>query len=733
MARKQSKRTANQRGSIRLHPELLRYISPAVICILGIIAYANSFDCSFHFDDAGNIIDNEAIRNIGDIGAIWGFLNRRFVAYLTFALNYRLHGLDVFGYHVANLAIHLAASIFVWWLALLFFTAPWDKDSVYRKHAHALALGCGLLFVSHPVQTQAVTYIVQRLASLSAMFYILSVCLYIKGRLARTQLRSMAFFTACALSALVGIFTKETVFTLPFALLAVEAFFLSREKTPLTGILKNRRFLLTAIPFVLFLFILPALLSFNYRIIFAAVPSQRSQDPQLTSAVYLMTQFRVLVTYIRLLIVPSGQNLDYDFPASRSLFEPATFLSLLMLAALAVAAILSFRRYRVVSFGITWFFLTLSVESSVKPLGNVIFEHRMYLPTAGFVIAAVGLVFHLVGKRSMRIGAVLILAIVLCNTYLTYRRNIVWKDDLSLWSDTVAKSPNKSRPHLYLGLALGGAGRIQEAKEAYARALDIDPGYATAQLDMGNLFYNEGDFDSAITWFDKAIRAYPDYDKALRNLGRAYYMKGIYDSARAVFEKSLELDPDNTDVYNNIGLSYYNEGRFDEAKEIFGRAIEIDPGYIEPYINMGNTLAREGKPEEAETYFRQALDIDPENAAVHLNLGNACFSLGRYDEAIVRYLEALRINPDIAGAETYLGMAYTALGRTGEAVGHLRKALAKRDTFDARYLLGVILKDQGAHKEAFEHLSRAVELDPGNRDARARLDELQQLRGAEKR
>ncbi|MGZ6224600.1 MAG: tetratricopeptide repeat protein, partial [Syntrophales bacterium] len=158
-------------------------ISVILICLMGIIAYSNSFNCSFHFDDIPTIEKNIAIRNLSNVKAWWGFCPSRPIGYLSFALNYHFHRLDVWGYHLVNLAIHIANALLVWWLVMLTMATPLMRAQPISRHKGAMALFAALLFVSHPLATKSVTYIVQRLASLATLFYLLSLALYVKGRL----------------------------------------------------------------------------------------------------------------------------------------------------------------------------------------------------------------------------------------------------------------------------------------------------------------------------------------------------------------------------------------------------------------------------------------------------------------------------------------------------------------------------------------------------------------------
>ena len=311
-----------------------------IIILLGIIIYSNSFDCSFHFDDFRSIVLNTNIRNLSDLKTIWDFSPSRPVAFLTFALNYHFNQLDVRYYHLVNLIIHLFTACLVWKLTLLIFSSPVLKDDPVCKHKKVLAFFTALLFVSHPLATQSVTYIVQRMASLAAMFYLLSIALYMKARLsAKGDLSKTLLFIGSLVSAVLAMLTKENAFTLPFAIVLVEIFFLRTTKLSIN--FKDYRVILLIAALLGTILIIPLKFSFS---IFRPIPPMNGFTYTITPFNYLFTQFSVIVKYIRLLFLPINQQLAYDFPVSTTFFEIRTLLSFVVLLSLIILAILCFKR-----------------------------------------------------------------------------------------------------------------------------------------------------------------------------------------------------------------------------------------------------------------------------------------------------------------------------------------------------------------------------------------------------
>ena len=364
------------------------------IIVVGAMVYSNTFNASWHFDDSVVITENWALRDLGGRFADV-FKGNRGVGYLTFALNYHFNKLDVTGYHVVNIAIHIVNAILVYFLVMLTMQTPAMSKNRLARHAHFLALASGLIFVSHPIQTQAVTYIAQRFTSLAALFYLLSLVLFIKARLKTVQGKSflsplhLVCYCLSLVSAFFAMHTKEISFTLPVVIILYDFFFIDSS---IASLGKRIAYLL---PFILTLVIIPV----NTLDLFGQggakplgdvigeIREQVQETPLISRGDYLLTQFNVIVTYIRLLFLPMNQNLDYDYPIARALFQFPTLVSFLFLLALFVLTVYLFiKGYRLISFAIIWFFVTLSVESSIIPIRDVIYEHRVYLPSVGFGI-----------------------------------------------------------------------------------------------------------------------------------------------------------------------------------------------------------------------------------------------------------------------------------------------------------------------------------------------------------
>lgn len=360
-----------------------------LIAFLATIIYSNSFDASFHFDDKPAIVDNYVIHRF-DVKEIFSTSTRPILD-LTFALNYYFGKLDVFGYHLVNLMLHIANGIMLYFI-LLWTVNPENRANPTDPINFRLPLYASLIFVVHPIQTQAVTYIVNRSSVLATTFYLLALLLFIKAFRQRAQDTekmtknlhpSKLYLGGVFLASCLAMGTKQIAATLPIMILIYDFYFISDGNLK---IVKNHwkihllMFSTIAIAIYFSFSGLKMFVSFDYA---KGVPMP--QEEPITSFHYFLTQLHVIPYYIKLLFVPTNLNLDYDWPITRNVDFP-TVLFFVMLMSLIIIAIILFRRSRLVSFGIIWFFLTLSVTSSFIVIYDVIFEHRLYLPSIGFTI-----------------------------------------------------------------------------------------------------------------------------------------------------------------------------------------------------------------------------------------------------------------------------------------------------------------------------------------------------------
>jgi len=563
----------------------LRGIFPTLAGVLLLIAlgagiYSNILRSPFVFDDLSSIVENPAIRRPDAWRAAWTYSPTRVLPVFSFILNHRFGGYRVVGYHVVNVAVHVAAALILWLFCSLFFSSPGIAPAVRpetRREASPQARRlsawfAAALFLVHPLQTETVTYIVQRSTAMAAFFSLAALACFLLYRFAPPggrhacgdAWRRAGWYTAALVSTVAAMLSKENTVILPLVICATDL-------TAFPGIPPRRRWLSLA-PFLLALAVVPAL--FFGRIAAGGLSLDiadwgrpDASLPCIGPRAYLFTEFRVFLTYLRLFVVPLQQNLDYDYPVFQTFFTAPVVGGFLVLCAFAAAVVVCYRKgYRLIGYAGAWILLTAVVESSFLPLPDVIFEHRVYLPLAGWCMALTAV---LVSVTRLRPRTMVPLVVLIVGSYgiLAYNRNIFWKNPVTLWDDTVRHSPGKARPRLNRGLAYAQWGALDLAVADYTRVLAMDPAYAPAYNNRGIAFAQRGEYGRALADLDRAILLKPDYGDAYKNRGLVRGMRREYDRALVDFNKALILRPAAGELYHDRAVVFFLSGRFDRAWE----------------------------------------------------------------------------------------------------------------------------------------------------------------------
>jgi tetratricopeptide (TPR) repeat protein len=326
------------------------------------------------------------------------------------------------------------------------------------------------------------------------------------------------------------------------------------------------------------------------------VEAQLKDTLNISRSDYLLTEFRVIVTYLRLLVFPVKQSIDYTYPVFHSFMQSQVFLSFLLLVSIFSLGIYLFSRsrffspgLRLIAFGIFWFFITLSVESTIIPIKDVIFEHRLYLPSVGFFMAAITSIEYFIREPKARIGLVIVCVVIF--SVSTYNRNKVWQDPQALWEDVLHKFPTNVRAFNALGV----------------------------------IFKNESDYDKAAEQFEKILTINSEYPPAYYNLGDIRLSLGDYEGAINYFKKTLTLKLSNQfrlDTLNSLAIAYSEMGDSSKAVSTFKEAIGIYPKVISPYNNLGRQYIKMGEADLAIQVLEKGLQIR-ETPHLYYNLARA--------------------------------------------------------------------------------------------------------------
>lgn len=625
---------------------------PFVLAAAAIAAFANGTRGAFVLDDIVRIVQNPTLAHLWP-PPIPGSLASRPILHLTLALNFAAGGLDPWGYHLVNIAIHVLACLTLFAVVRRTFAGPRIPARLAAR-APQLAFAIALVWSLHPLQTQAVTYIVQRGESLASLFYLLTLYAVIRSAESRHSWPwNAAAIVACAL----GMGTKEIAATAPIVVALYDRIFLAGS---VREMLRKRGLLYAALAATM---VLPFLLV-------ARVPGGESTGfiegvARITPGSYALTQCAVLVHYLRLVLWPAPLVLDYGWRPAGSLGEVAGQAAILV--GLLIGTLWALRRRHPVGFVGAFFFLVLAPTSSIIPIADPAFEHRMYLPLAAAVVLLV-----LGGDRLLEgfeprgsggsgashlVRGLALAAVALGLGSLTARRNLDYRTPLSIWSDIVAKRPLNQRAQFNLGYALELLGRADESLEHYREAVRLAPDYPDARVNLGLALVRKGQIEEGIEHYRRALELKKDWPVVHYDLGIALKLLGKHEEALASLLESLRLQPQSADAHNETGSVLFSLRRETEAAAHFREALRIRPGFAEAQYNLGLSLYRLGQMEEAQVRYREAIRLRPEYPEACNNLGAILYQRGQVEEAVGLFEAALRLKPDYADARKNLDVA----------------------------------------------------------------------------
>ncbi|MCK5180708.1 MAG: tetratricopeptide repeat protein [Candidatus Omnitrophica bacterium] len=634
----------------------------ALIIIMGFAVYSNSFNSNFFWDDGLLIKNNEYIRSwtnlahlfTKDIGSGGGtgktYTSYRPLQMVTYMVDYSLWTLNPKGYHLTNILLHISAALGVYWLINMIFRENW------------LSLLTGLLFVVHPIHTEAVTYISGRADPLALLFMLLCFIFYIKSY----GSKGMGAPILMLLSYAFALLSRENSLILPVLLLLYHYSFKKKVRIekflPVAG--------LAAVYIVLRATVLKALLA---------------ADVAHTTTLFqrLPGFFVAVATYSKLLFLPFDLHMEYGL----KLFPWGNFKAILGIIIVCAVLIYVFRRKnndQLVFFSILWFFITLLPVSNLYPINAYMAEHWLYLPSIGF---------FLIMAKAISIGATLprrqaggrlpllkiltiIFAICLLAFYscLTVKQNVLWRDPLSFFERTLKYSPDNARVHYNLSNAYKTKNRLGNAIAGYQKAVEIDPDYAEAHNNLGAVYAAINKNEEAVASYRRAVTIDAGFAEAHNNLGAVYAAMHKNEEAIASYKKAIGIDGDFAGAYINLGVIYRSMNNNDDAIAYYRKALEIDPGHAEAYFNLGNIYAPLNRTAEAVDAYRKAIEHKADFAKAYLNLGNVYKASGHMDSARSSYKRAIDIDPNYALAHNYLAIIYFQEKDYPLAVMHCEKA-----------------------------------------------------------
>lgn len=613
------------------------YVWIAILLGVTFLLYGNTFTVPWYYDDYANIIDQPTLRGLDQIVSL--MFSFRGVAKLSFAMNYALGGLSLPGFHLVNICIHSGSAV-VLYLVL---------KRVFRE-SPVVPFLCALLFAVHPVQTQAVTYIVQRMTSLSGFFFLLSLYCYIRYRencCLKTPpfgMSSISWWSAAFISGTLALFSKENAVVLPAVICLFDLYFLGGNSDGW------RRTLSRACPFAVVPLLFGAYFFLAPLVKGAGIDTLTNTATTIVSSkglspwTYFLTQWGVIWAYLRILLIPYGLTLDYSYQVVTSLMDLRNLLAGIGLAGLLLLAFKLRKSAPRTSFGIILFFLALAIESSFIPL-DPMFVHRLYIPVAGFVIVVMDLLLRL-PRRNMVLS--LFCAITATYAVVAWQRNSLWQNPAAFYEDNLNKAPHSERVRNLLAEQYIQAGRDQDAKRLLIEAIRINPSFGSSIVSLSNIHINEGNKSAAFDLLDKGVRSNPNDHEIHNILGSLYGMVGRNGMAEYHLRKAITLKPNYGRAYCSLGVLYTTLGMWKEAEGQYRYALGLSPNDPLTRFNLGVALLNNNQNAEALQEFDRSLKLDPKNRHVLYNLALVMNGLGEQRVASELQVKLGSINREMA-------------------------------------------------------------------------------------
>jgi len=699
-----------------------------LIVLLTFLAYFRSLHAPLIFDDFIYITAWKLKSILHHLS-----LSVRSVANLSFALNYNLSGMNLVAFRITNIIFHILSAVSAFYLTYMTLTLPSMRDKYIslddRRTPLYISLFVATLFLLHPIQTSAVNYITQRMAIMACMFSFAGIILYVRGAL-HTGKNSIYYYAASVLFFVLAIFSKENaVMVLPMLMIYDFVFISSFRWSEF-----RRRFIPIAVLVVIlslavgyylkaggFIIKIMTILSNPYQPM--ASYGWSGTHMHWTPVENVLTEFRVVLRYIFLILVPLPSYMVFDYsnayPVSKGLFHPiTTLLSLVSLGFIVFFSLRYFKKIPLISFGIIWYLITISLESFIALGLDPYFEYRNYLPSYGLFLALASLFVYTDKSRGRVKKEVIILLVALLLFVMTFTRNGVWREGRLLWEDTLEKSPNNVRARVNLGVVYSERGWIDKAIEQYQVALKLMPDSTEALGNLGIAYAKKGWLDKAIEEYRAALKLRPDYYDAYYNMGLVFFEKGEIDKAIEAYQTALKINPELAKAHVNLGIAFGTKNLLDKAIKHFRTAIELEPEFAEAHYNLGFAYGKLGSVDKAIDHLKIALKTNPEYEKARLVLAQLFFSKGFIDQSVEQYQIALKLKPDNADAHYQLANIFYKNKRIDQAIEHYQLTVKlKSDFIDAHYNLGVAFLHKGSMDKAIEQYQIVIKLNPNYAEA----------------
>ncbi len=639
--------------------------------VLGCLVYINSLSGCFVWDDSGLIVGTQELRD-HDAPVQSVFVKPNFAApyyrpllWVSFFWDHYLWGQNPMGYHLTNVVVHGITIGLVSWLV------------VNLGLSGGVAFFTAGLFATHPVQTEAISWIAGRNDPLMVLFLLLSLNGLLVGRKTKRFTFKIIYYSIAVVAFLCALLTKEIAIIGVPLLMLIDVFY----QTKAWKGTQRKELLALYASFILMSCCFFALRSFAL----SSLPSQLSGNLENLLKV-LSTPLKVYAYYCKVLLFPVNLTVGPSLynPAPSSIF----LVFVIVFSSITSAVVLVPKIRREILFGMLWILVYLLPVSGLVWMSVPVLEHRLYGASIGFclMVAAVGCngfpLYKAFAKDAA--GYVVLTALILLYGSLTIDRNRIWKDDITIWSDTLKKSPDS----------------------------------LTALNNLANALIQKNQLDQGIAYLQTALKVHPQAEKLYGNLGLAFYYKKDYRQAINAYEKALNINPRSAETYNYLALAHKGNGNKEAALTNFNKSLALKPQFLPAYLNRADLYRECGDKIRALADYQHALHLSPQSSAVHTALGFFYEQEGAVDKALSHYQQAVTFDPTNYQALNNISQLYSRQGAFDNARTYLAKALKiKPDAPELHLNLGLIYFNTGKIDQAIESYRKALSINPAYIDA----------------
>ncbi|WP_347274804.1 tetratricopeptide repeat protein [Candidatus Kuenenia sp.] len=632
-----------------------------LLVVIAFCVFLNAIPNGFVYDDIGVIEENYFIKSFRNLPKIFSKeyftlsheLSYRPVVTLSYFLDYAVWGLNPFGYHLSNVAIH-AFNVLLFCILLN-----------YLVKSRSIAFFSALIFSIHPCGTEAVNAISYRedlfvagFSFLSCIFLIKSLKICSKDKPLPADdsfyLKKGFFLIIGLLFYLLALFSKESAIVLPVFIVLY--------------------WLLCGIPYLKRYYVKILLGYALVTFFFIFVRFFLLKNPRLVSVAYYeksfwisgMTMVKVVAYYVKQMFLPIHLNADYKAIPVRMPSDLSFLISVFLLVVVGVVIFKIIKHSRLQGLFALCFFVALLPVMNIIPIGHIMAERYLYLPVAGFC-GVTGCVTGRWFSRNIPVVIVLAAVVVISFTIRTVLRNNDWLDEYTFWTKIAKEQPGNHDAHNNLGVFYYKQGDLDRAIGELEKAVLLKNDYPEGHNSLGTMYIDKGLTDKAISEFSLAIHYDPASSYAYYNMGNAYFDKNALDECIVFFNKAIQLNMHKPQVFNNLGSAYLKKGNLDAAIAQYRKALSIYPDYAEAHSNLGFIYTETNRFEEALNELKKALRLNPDHANAHNNLGALYCRQGLWDLAEREFLSSIRANPRNIGARKNLGIIYFQRGKMQEA------------------------------------------------------------------